>query len=292
MAQEPSSDPIDVIIRSWRQGDFTFGLRTIVVVAHGAEASPTAGATWTKDSPIPLSDLDIIDRDALGFVVISQTCELQRAREVDPHVLVAPLVSLDDPEFNEVRALKRPRYAGIPVLSPHRMVADLSRVLTISRELLAKCSRDGSLTDGSASPVEIDKASRVFAFIIARKFSRAALPDDFVEWIRPLREQAQKRHGKQNDEGRALGLLAEIRVLPKPHWQGEEVHCEIIGVLLDDPADTTAVTVTTWLQQAAAKLPPSSRFTHSTRIVAASALSAKTWQDSDILDLDYLSQRA
>ena len=72
----------------------------------------------------------------------------------------------------EIRRLKRPAFAYVPITAGDHLVADLDRTMTIEKALVAGWAR----TPGW----ETDDELRDFASALARKRSRFAFPDDFV----------------------------------------------------------------------------------------------------------------
>jgi len=78
-------------------------------------------------------------------------------------------------------------------------------------------------------------ASPTLAETLGGKRSRAALPDDFTELVKPLQRRTVERHNKATDEGRSLRALREIRVIAKPAWQADSIEVGVVPSSDYDP---------------------------------------------------------
>jgi len=72
-----------------------------------------------------------------GMVMLSQTCDIIRNCRSWPFVEVAPVVEVPEPWVDEIRRLKRPAFAHVPTTAGQRLVADLDRVMTVEKALIA-----------------------------------------------------------------------------------------------------------------------------------------------------------
>lgn len=212
---------VDEAIRDWRQGDCVVGKHWFVfqdVSAPAESAEEPIGADPTnKEDPVE------------GFVVATQSCDIERTCAERPFVEVHPLVLIELAQLGGVKRAQRPRYAFVPALEEQRLVADLDRVMAITKALLATWER----VEGCRS----DQESRAFADALARKRRRFAFPDDFTRLVEPLRERLEEKHGKQSPEGTALRALREIRVAASPSWDAEQVTLIFWFVLGDGGAE-------------------------------------------------------
>ena len=100
-------------------------------------------------------------------------------------------------------------------VSDRRLVADLDRVMTVEKAVVAGWTR----LEGCGNDIE----ARRLALTLARKRARVAFPDDFVALALPLMTRMSSKHDKESDEGRGLRALREIRVRASPSWDAQEV---------------------------------------------------------------------
>jgi hypothetical protein len=191
------------ILRAWRQGDFALGVGPFI---YGDASSNPAGAGL---------DAYFDDADPPGFAVISQTCDIVSDPTRNPWVVVCPLVSADPSRVTEIERGGVPRFALVEK-APEGLVAEITRPLTISKDLLASWQRSQGFTDP-------DKAVE-FARSLERCFGRFAFPDDFNRSISILLRKLKDGYGKENAEmGRVARSLAELRVRPSAGWETEGV---------------------------------------------------------------------
>ena len=254
-------EQVDRRVASWRQGD--------CVVAD--------------DWFLFRTNLENAEMPVCGFAVLTQTCDLVRSCIDRPFAEVSPLVEVDDRVLRETERGRRPNYGFIPGVAEHRLVADLDRVMTVEKTVVADWGRvEGCRTDDDA---------RRFSLALARKRARTAFPDDFVELARPLMDRMSERHDKQSDEGRALRSLREIRVRAAPSWDADAVELVFWFVRNDSEA---AFETEDWEHclRALPQQSSSGRFVRVDGVVLGlDDLTARDYVESDPLDLDHLSTR-
>ncbi|WP_428277729.1 hypothetical protein [Candidatus Palauibacter sp.] len=252
-------EQVDQRIATWRQGDcvvaddwFLFRVNMDNPLTADGEAAVVEGAENAETS-------------VRGFAVLTQTCDLVRSCAGRPFAEVSPLVEVNDRVLREIERGRRPDYGFIPGVADQRLVADLDRVMTVEKAVVAAWEQiDGCQTEEDA---------RRLSLALARKRSRTAFPDDFVEFARPLMDRMSERHDRQSDEGRVLRSLREVRVRAAPSWDETEdaEHC------------------LTALPQAQ---PAPGRFVRVDGVVLTlDDLTARDYVESDPLDLDHLSTR-
>ena len=193
---------VDRNVAAWRQGDCVVGDDWFLFRASGASPMTAAG----REAIAAGSE----NAEALvrGFAVLTQTCDLVRHCRERPFVEVSPLVEVNEQVHREIERGRRPNYGFIPGVADHRLVADLDRVMTVEKGVVATWERiEGCRTDNEA---------RRLSLALARKRARTAFPDDFVTFAKPLMDRMLGRHDKQSDEGRVLRSIREIRSEP-PH---------------------------------------------------------------------------
>lgn len=270
------TDRIDDALRLWRQGDCVLGdQRFLFRLAPGAPL--TEAATIAADAGV-----DAAEARVHGFAVVTQTCDIVRACEGRPFVQVCPLVEVDADRLVEIRRGYRPSYAFLPGTEARRLVADLDRVMTVEKAVVADWERVAGAPQ--------DEDVRRLRQALARSRSRVAFPDDFAQFVSQLRRRVSKKHGAQSDEGLALRALREIRVRAEPSWWASEVSLLFVFVR-GDPDETFAGYswdhyLDLWLN----RVQPGGRFRHVDGVVQTlDDLTARDYVESDPLDLDRLS---
>ncbi len=237
----------------------------------------------SKDVVAAEANADSAESAVRGFVVITQTCDLVRSCEDRPFVEISPLVEVDAQRLAEIRRLKRPGYAYIAGVAEHNLVADLDRVMTVEKAVVATWER----IPGCQGDADI----RSLGEALARKRSRFAFPDDFNELAQKLQKRMQDKHEKTSPEGEALRALLEIRVRAAPSW-GDEKKVELFFWFIRTEEEDCSKDMEwhkrlpEWLNL----LPTSGRFTTvDGSVVKLEDMTAKDYVQSDRLDLDRLS---
>jgi hypothetical protein len=214
--------------------------------------------------------------------VVTQTCDLVRSCAERPFLEISPLLEVDAELLAEIKRLKRPNYAYIAGVADRFLVADLDRVMTVEKAVVAAWER----IPGCQSDADI----RSLAEALARKRSRFAFPDDFNRFAQKLQKRMQDKHEKHTDEGEALRALREIRVSATPAWDANTV--ELIFWFIRAETDDRFQNkewhqlLDSWLKL----LPATGRFNHVYGFVKSlEDMTAKEYTQSDRLDLDQLS---
>lgn len=207
------SEPPDQqsILRAWRQGDFALGVGPFIYGDLSGNPDGAGLAAYFDEEDPP------------GFVVVSQTCDIVSDPAKNPWVVVCPLVKVDSFRVTEIERGGVPRFALIEN-APEGFIAELSRPLTISKDLLASWRVNKGFTD-PAQAVE-------FARSLERCFGRFAFPDDFNRSISPLLKKLKDGYGKVKAEmGRVARSVAELRVRPSAAWDTEGVRVRFLLIL-------------------------------------------------------------
>ena len=174
-----------------------------------------------------------------------------------------------------------PRYLSCSGLGSHGLAADLERVTTLEKRVLARLS--AQRITGAANDIE----QRRIASALARKRARAALPDDFVKFVAPLQKRVKARHGKDSEEGRFFTAVREIRVVSDPNWGAD--HVDVTLLFLFDHIDEIPSDADTHIAAFMGLVADVSRFTLTGFVRAFEQITAATYLNSDALDLDALS---
>jgi hypothetical protein len=269
-------ETVNAALQDWRQGDCVLAPQWFV---HRCDPLQPL----TEESKQNANDeIDLIESEVTGFAVITQTCDITRKCEERPFVEVVPLISKDDQFLYEVRRGRRPQFAFIPGVSEHKLVADLDRVMTVEKAVVAGWSR----VRGCLSDEQIRNLSKA----LARKRVRFAFPNEFTHFVNPLQSKFQNKHSKQSDEGEALQALLEVRVRAAPSWDASEINLIFLFVRDEDEATFKGTNWSQLLDQWLKLVPASEKFTSvEGQVLTLDDLTAKDYLESDPLDLDHLS---
>lgn len=269
---------LNAAIRLWRQGDCVPGANEFVFrMDPGLPTTPESREAVRADP-----ETAYVVHPVEGFMVVTQTCDLVKPIEGAPFAEVSPLVTLPPALFREVQLGARPRFATVPPLHSACQAADLDRTLTIEKACLALWPRQ--------SGCRTDLERRRLSLHLGRKRQRAALPDGFAPWFKPLRNRLARLARSASADANVFQDLEEIRVQPAPSWDAETVFVFIWFLLKDEapPADRSQV-LKEWLT----KLIPSPPIAGvDGRMIHYADLQASDYRDSDPLDLDHFSPDA
>jgi len=273
----PHAD-IDRRLEEWRQGDCVRGEHWFL--SRAAPDRPLT--TQSQEGCDP--ETGNTEGEVPGFVVLTQTCDLVRSCVNRPYVEIAPLDVLSEGAWRSAQRGRQPRFAIVPALAEERLVADLDRVMTVEKAVVARWERVQGCRD--------DDEVRAFARALARKRSRTAFPDDFVDLLKPLQQRIVEKHDKQSDEGRALRSLREIRVRAAPSWDAGEVEILFFFIREDEHWDFEGIPWVDLLEAWLGRVVPTGRYkTVDGLVQTLDELTARDYVESDLLDLGFLSER-
>lgn len=197
----------------WQQGDVLLDVKDLRFLYWADLSNPiTPAAVQAQEGSE--GGLDGIAEDVAGFVVVSQTCDLQRDVAKRPYVELAVLVAVDAIQHKEIEKLQQPRYVAIPGVSDARLVADLDRIMTVEWSALKNLRVKSGFSD--------NRERRIFARALARKRGRAALPNDFVAGFSPVAKHLTKVAKKPGVETTHIDAVTELRVRAEPDWTAEK----------------------------------------------------------------------
>ena len=280
---------IDTELANWRQGDVV--LNTDIEFLHLAKISqPHSNASILAAKRLPLDQVatdptvrPISDREIEGIVVLTQTCDLIRHCRERPFLQVAVLVKMSKQDVEAIRRRKLLGFAHIRKIADRCLVADLDRIMTIEKAVLA------GLQPIHGCPTEQD--AKQFRDALCTKSSRFPFPDEFVRAIARLKQRLVTKHQKSTDEGAYLRALREIRVQGIPSWSASTVKIKIWFIKKEDPTGVKS----TWDQHTKAwveQFDNGGRFFMNPAIICTlQEITAQDFVDSDRLELDHLSTR-
>jgi hypothetical protein len=225
---------VDEKCLSWQQGDAFFGeTLSFVHVADLSKPLTENAELEARAGYNPKESLTSIGTKVPGLVIISQTCDLIRSACDRPYVQVAALQTANEVLLRQVRRNMRPSLAFVPALEKSLLVANLDAIMTIEKSVLTGFSKDAFVRG-----LNDDAQIRDFAECISRRFTRFAFPDNFVAAVEPIQAYVKAKHDKQNDEGRMLRAVREIRVIATPAWDASNPNIEFLFVRRDEEPDT------------------------------------------------------
>ena len=261
------------VLETWRQGDCVLGEQWFAYRIDPANPATEAGQIAAANGA------DLAEALVVGLAVTSQTCDIVRVDPESPFVEISPLVSVAAPEYDEIARRMRPRYAVVPALAKDRLVADLSRTMTVEKAVVVTWDRVPGWTE--------DNEARDFAEALARKRARPAFPDDLVHLVGGLQARIKEKHNRHSPEGAALQSLREIRVQGTPSWRSAQVRLHFWFISREPKAEPgLEQSVEEWLK----RVQPTGRFVSiDGQAVNLSEMTAQEYVDSDRLDLDWLS---
>lgn len=277
---------VDAEMERWQQGDAVLGV-SIPFVCFAHIATPLSSAARELGGIVEAENGPVLDvlTDEIGFVVLSQTCDIVRAADTRHYVQLAPIVEVEPAGLVEIRSGRSPRYAEIPALSARRLVADLDRVMVVEKPLLAALPAAARL---AGCPSDVDR--RRFAGALARNHARFAFPDDFNIGMKRIAQQIVKRHDKDSPMGRFLAEAVDIRAYCL-EWEAEAPEVSLLFVFNESAAIPTDAQ--THIDALIDKFTPTGGFRKLIgQPVAYDTMTAARYRESDPLDFDYLSHPA
>ena len=267
---------IDTTLLEWCQGDCVLGEHWFIYRFNPQRPLTSDSADVAKE------ETDLAESEVKGFAIVTQTCDIVRSCNERPFVEIVPLVEVDEQQLHDVQRSRRPQYAYIPGVAGLNLVADLDRIMTVEKAIVAEWERK----PGCLSDDEI----RALGQALTRKRARFAFPDDFTDFARKLQNRLRDKHDKANDEGEALRALREIRVRAEPSWNSSEIRLIFWFIRDDDQNQFKGVGWDQFLNQWLQLIPESGRYKNvEGSVVALKDMTAKEYVESDPLDLDHLS---
>jgi hypothetical protein len=274
--EAPSADicqQIDNAASSWWQAD---------IAKADSFASFTFENTTSESGRSEIQLVANLDR-VQGLVVLSQTCDIRRSSNKRPYVHVSPVVLLDGSDANLAKKGKLLRFIPVPG-GGTQAFADTDRIMTVNKALFLNCTR----TPGCNS----DEERRIFGRRLGRVHQRFAFPDDLQKSLNKLAKRIEKKYSSDDEEGRALRAIHEIRVTGEPSWDAKSIIATLTFLIDENElgGELTAATFEKMIEKWSGLCEPSGVIAR----IYATALpltdfTAREYVDSDPLDLEYLS---
>jgi hypothetical protein len=273
---------VDKALEEWRQGDVILkpGFFMSHLAVAGSPLTPAASEVAEQYSGGNPQDLLSVESEVAGFVVLTQTCDLVRECKARPYVQLAPLREVTPEELGQVERCERPAFAYLPALADRRLVADLDRTITVEKAVLVPLERMPAL--------QPDAEQVAFGRALARNRARFAFSTPFNKAMVNFQKRIKNRAGKNNDEGRHVECLSEIRVAASPSWEAEKVSITIWLIKHTDPPNQQW---THWLDDWAKLIDQTGPYTLDgpLQLRFLDDMRASEYVASQPLDLDHLS---
>ncbi len=213
MTKDESTDECasqaELDLEQWAQGDI-LSLSEYFHVTGLLSDQPSESDVASVDPVM----LDVLRSNVHAVMITTQTCDIVRSHEFRPYFEVSPIeISSDQDLIGRARSHKTIQHAHVPWYNASA-IADLDRTMTIEKTalgMLAKVSR----------PPSKDELKKLQA-TIARRYSRFAFPNEFVEALDKFRQKLASKHAKQTPEGELLRSVSQIRVMADPGWDAVE----------------------------------------------------------------------
>ena len=285
MAATEEIAQINAAMENWRQGDFFLSNNLFFIHLADLVRPITPEADEIASERLATGDaleVEGVASAVIGYVVITQTCDIVRDCKSRPYVELCPLVEVAPAIVKEIRLLRRPAFAFVPGASDKNLVADLDRIITVEKAFLSNFDCTAGCKD--------DSERRAFADALARHRIRPAFPDDFNHHMSPLRDYLKKIHRGTDPEGLLIQSVGEIRVSASPNWEAQQISVFVWFILSPEsasPQTDISPYINKWLDLFEA----SKRYDLQAVVCRLEDMKASDYVGSDRLDLDQLSVR-
>lgn len=274
---------INEAIKKWRQGDFFLADNLFFIHLADLERPLTNESVEIADERARDNgalEVEGIASTVIGYVVITQTCDIVRDCIARSYVELSPLVAANESTLKETRLLRRPAFAYVPGASSYNLIVDLDRIITVEKSILSSYSPVRGCND--------DSERRAFAEALARHRNRSAFPDDFNECMVPVKNHLKKIHRKSDDEGFLINSIGEIRVTASPNWDVEKINIFLWFILHPQEASPTT-DISQYIDKWLSLFKESEKYELQAVVCRLEDMKASDYVGSDRLDLDQLS---
>ncbi len=256
----------------WRQGDFTLQRTHIPLIME------------TDDE-----GLDVGTIETLGWVVISQTCDIVNYGERKEYVSICPIVAAPTAVLKEVHAGVTPAFGKLDLAVADDHVIDFGMIATVHKRALLLLERNDGFPD--------DAARSVFQQSLERRFGRFAFPDWLSNGpLRQLRKRAREAHKSSGANGNIYKAIDEFRVRGNPDLESKD---SVIGFLAivnrDKEKATTREAIRQELVTQAGKWDWPDAFIKEDEFMVIGTLdefSGRDIKESHSVDLEFISMRS
>ncbi|WP_422365678.1 hypothetical protein [Pelagibius sp.] len=208
-------------LNEWRQGDYVDDIDGFTFF------EPPEGGSDLPYTAIEMSHVN--DRQVIGLVLISQTCDIVINPNNDPdrsYVTASPLVKLDPSALGDMQRGASAKFARIEHHTEELVAADLGCTMCISKRLLLGWTRHRGFNE-EQSRIRFGKA-------VERKFGRFAFPDDFAKAFQKFHKHVRSKHSNPNSPlANIYRSIREIRVRAAPRWDAPHKTLAVFIVLQD-----------------------------------------------------------
>jgi len=256
-------------LSAWRQGDYTLQWAHFPVVSDTTE-----------------EDVEIGFDSAVGWVAVTQTCDIVNYGRHKDYVTICPIIEADDRLLKDVVNGVTPAAAILELREQDHHVIDLGRAASIHKRALAHLPRK----DGFSS----DMSRSVLQQSLERRFGRFAFPD----WLstgplRQLRDRAREKHKSGGPVGDIYKAIDEFRVRGNPDL---ESHGSAIGfyAVVDPEKEkkTTRKAIQGEFKALSAKFDWPEAYVQEDEfftVMTLDEMSARQLRESHSVDLDFIS---
>lgn len=274
---------INAAMEKWRQGDFFLSDNLYFIHLADLTRPLTPEAAELASERLAAGDaleVEGVASTVMGYVVITQTCDIVRNCSTRSYVELSPLVEVTSAIAKEVRLLRRPAFAFVPGAANNNLVADLDRIITVEKAFLAKFKCISGCND--------DSERRAFADALARHRTRPAFPDGFNNCVRPVRDHLKKIHRGTDPEGLLIQSISEIRISAVPDWNAEQISV-LLWFILAPSLDSPCVDFSSYIDKWLGFFEASQQYEVQGVVCRLEDMKASDYVGSDRLDLDQLS---
>lgn len=283
MATTEEFAQINAAMEKWRQGDLFLSENLFFIhLADLAKPLTSEATEIASERTATGDDLEVegVASTVIGYVIITQTCDIVRDCKRRPYVELCPLVKVTPAIVNEVRLLRRPAFALVPGISDKNLVADLDRIITVEKAFLSSFE--------CVAGCRTDSERRTFADALSRHRIRPAFPDEFNNCMGPVRDHLKKIHRRSDPEGLLIQSIGEIRVSASPNWDAELITVFFWFILSPESA-SPSIDISSYVDKWLGLFEASERYELQAVVCRLEDITALDYVSSDRLDLDQMS---
>lgn len=260
-------------LQPWRQGDYTI-------------SSGDFPVAFLNENEIMEAGWDTVQ----GIVVVSQTCDIVNVVDLDDVVVVAPIAEVSESLLEAIKFGTTTVGAVIENSILPTDVADLRYLATLRKTSLVKMERRAGFNS--------EETRDVFVNALERRYGRFAFPDALSDGpVITIRNRAKSLRKKDSPKAKVYKSLRSIRLVAEPDFDTPGAKIQFLLVLNDPPhvfAEPTDIIAELKTQEDAERFnwPPAyEKQDPLFRVATMDSLSAREWDNSRHVDLDFISWR-